>query len=309
VAIPETVEVMDGAFEGCASLTRAVHLGDTFNVYTNDTLFNGVHPGFRHFTKGLSINDGHPEFYYDIYANGLVIAGGDVLTYVGADRNVTVPPEVGGNQIQLIEENAFRGCQRLEHAVLPGSISFIGDAAFHGCSSLSEATFLGDAPGYFGSHVFDDTGSSFGIYYWGGAAGFTSPFWNGYPAYMMHNPPNTVASWLVYSGFDLHADLSRDPNGDGVSLLTAYALNLDPHKDLSGDLPKPVVNTNEMLLELAFYAGAEHVLYYVETSTNLVAWTTGGVAVSPPDPEQISTAMMDIDSPAGFMRLRFELLD
>ncbi|RKX33727.1 MAG: hypothetical protein DRP64_20685, partial [Verrucomicrobia bacterium] len=173
----------------------------------------------------------------------------------------------------------------------------------------TKAYFLGDAPGSFGSGVFYGASHSFSIYYWSGSAGFTSPFWQGYPAQMVNGLPSAVASWLVDHGFYLDTDLSQDINGDGVALLTAYALNLDPHEDLSNELPQPVVDTHVMTLGITYYAGAEGIIYHVETSTDLETWTDSGVVVSPPDMENQCTASIDMDSPTGFIRLRFWLMN
>lgn len=59
---------------------------------------------------------------------------------------------------------------------------------------------------------------------------------------------------MVGHGLPYDAPLDLDLNGDGVSLLMAYALGLDPHANLSGRRPAPVVNSD--FLTLSFYAAA-----------------------------------------------------
>ncbi len=97
-------------------------------------------------------------------------------------------------------------------------------------------------------------------------------------------------------------DMGQDLNGDGVPLLMAYALNLDPHLDLSGSMPKPEIGFGT--LDMSFYAGASGVEYIVETSENLVSWSTNGVALSSPDSESFRTASVSLDSPSRFLCLR-----
>ena len=63
-----------------------------------------------------------------------------------------------------------------------------------------------------------------------------------------------IAPWLVSHGFPANANLQADPNGDGVGLLIAYALNLDPNQNLRGSLPRPVTTANQM--GLTFYPEA-----------------------------------------------------
>ena len=61
-----------------------------------------------------------------------------------------------------------------------------------------------------------------------------------------------AASWLLAHGLWYDTDLHQDPDGDGVSLLMAYALDLDPRLNLQGSLPVSVRNGNT--LSLSFHA-------------------------------------------------------
>ncbi len=73
--------------------------------------------------------------------------------------------------------------------------------------------------------------------YPGKRTGFTSPHWNGYPTIMINPVTQPAAAWLLAHGQAYNANLATDANRDGVSLLMAYALNLDPQLNLSGSLP------------------------------------------------------------------------
>lgn len=226
------------------------------------------------------------------------------------------------DSVHSIEYNAFGWCDRLTEVVLSGSLDSIGAAAFwrcYGltsislpsgvttidysafsyCSGLTNAMFMGDAPGV-GRDIFDYTAPIFTVRYFSHNTGFFSPIWEGYPAQPITEP---IWVWLNYYEYPINSDMSQDPNEDGVPLLTAYALGLDPRLDLSGSLPMPEIGSGT--IDLSFYAGAGGVEYIVETSEDLVIWTPDGVSLSVPDAENIRTASVDSDAPCRFLRLRF----
>lgn len=93
------------------------------------------------------------------------------------------------NTITKIGYSAFCVCKGLTTITIPESVVDIGDAAFENCKNLKSAIFNGDAPNTFGEAVFDITADNFTIYYMPGAAGFTSPLWNGYSAKVYSTQP------------------------------------------------------------------------------------------------------------------------
>lgn len=107
-------------------------------------------------------------------------------------------------------------------------------------------------------------------------------------------------SWLTVNGFPANSAPNSDPNGDGVNLLMAYALGLDPKQNLSGSIPKPVITANQM--SLTFPATAAGVTYVVQTSTNLSIWGTEGVTLSALS-GGVRTATVQRIGPARFLRL------
>ena len=204
-----------------------------------------------------------------------------------------------------IGNSAFSECGSLGSVTIPGSVTSIGNDAFSHSRGLTSAVFVGNAP-TMGASVFFQTGGGFTVYYFDGAAGFTSPSWTDssgdvYPAVDM-GASSPIKPWLVSNGFAYNADVTSDPNGDGVSLLMAYALNLDPTINLVGSLPEPVATANQ--LGLTFYGGSAGVTYTVETSTDLVSWTTTGVTVSGPDANNFYTAAIPKTPPGGFLHLK-----
>ena len=184
--------------------------------------------------------------------------------------------------------------------MIPSSVTTIGGGAFYGCSGLTKAVFLGNAPGL-AVEVFHRTAPGFAIRYLSGSTGFTSPRWKGYPATMINEATWPAASWLLAHGFWYDTNLQQDPNGDGVSLLMAYALDLDPRLNLQGRLPGPVPGVNT--LSLGFHAASPGIIYTVETSTDLQTWTTEGVVQSAPGSDGLATATVPRDSPSRFLRL------
>jgi hypothetical protein len=110
-----------------------------------------------------------------------------------------------------------------------------------------------------------------------------------------------VALWLVGYGLDPDLDLNQEANGDGVTLLMAYALNLNPTLNLKGSLPMPILGDDT--LSISFYGASPGITYTVETSTDLQNWTTVGVELSEPDMAGNRTASVDLDSARHFLRL------
>jgi hypothetical protein len=110
--------------------------------------------------------------------------------------------------------------------------------------------------------------------------------------------------WLVSHGFNHDTDLDLDPNQDGVSLLLAYGLNLDPNLDLASSMPTPVVANGG--LSIRFYAGNPAVVYSVKASSNLSDWTSDGVVLSAPDENQWRTATIATSASQKFLRLVIE---
>ncbi len=207
---------------------------------------------------------------------------------------VTIP-----NGVTSIGYGAFFNCSGLTGVTIPDSVTHIGDWAFYYCRGLKAARYMGNAP-TMGKNVFAVTAGGFSVYYFAGATGFTSPPWNGYTMVNM-GAPTPVTTWLVENTLPHNAVLQDDPNGDGVSLLMAYALDLDPNGNLSGSMPQPVVVAGQMSLD--FHAGSAGVTYAVETSTDMVNWTREGVVISAPDANQVRTATVDMTGAHRYMRL------
>ena len=203
------------------------------------------------------------------------------------------------DSVTSIGDSAFYNCTGLTSVTIPSSVTSIGNYAFYYCSSLARASFTGNAP-VVTADAFLGTATGFTIYHFNDKTGFTSPPWNSYAAVNMGDS-TPVAIWLVEKEQIYNADLQSDTNGDGVSLLIAYALDLDPKQNLSGSLPEPIVEPTQM--NLNFYAGNADVTYVVESSTDLLNWSSDGVTVSGPDAKQVRTASVSTSGPHRYLRL------
>jgi hypothetical protein len=116
----------------------------------------------------------------------------------GADKlqQVTLP-----GTLTSIGLAAFYGCSSLTSVEIPSKVSRIEDIAFYNLPKLAKATFLGNAPSYFGGSVFDAAATGFTIYYTAGATGFTQPTWHGYPSSELAFSSITVADGISITGY------------------------------------------------------------------------------------------------------------
>jgi hypothetical protein len=246
--------------------------------------------------------------------------GRSAFAYCQNLAGVTLP---GG--LTTIGDDAFNGCKSLKCVTIPAGVTRLGTYAFAFCEVLESVSILSNAP-IFGWLAFRDsymlrTMSFAGnaptvdrdlaksplpllqVYYFNGKTGFTSPTWYGYPTVNMGSE-TPVASWLIGNGLPFDSDLNSDPNQDGVNLLMAYALDLDPNKNLAGSMPRPVIAGNQ--LSLRFFAGRADVTYNVLASEDMVRWAAEGVTISAPDENQFRTATVAVSGRGRFLRLLVE---
>lgn len=168
--------------------------------------------------------------------------------------------------------------------------------------NLTGWIFLGAAPSSFPTFAKSELPVDFRYYYLNGQPGFTSPVWMGFPAIALGQAPPTPDQWLAEQELAPDTDVTGDRNGDGVSLLMAYALDLDPTADLSGRIPAPVYSADAV--SLTFPILRPEVRYTAETSTDLANWTREGVTQTAPDAEGRVTATVSRAGAHRFLRLR-----
>lgn len=291
VSIPGNVTTLSSkAFANCRGLTTIAIPASVTSIATEV---------FRECSSLTSISvDGTNPTFSDL--NG-------VLFNKLQTRLIAFPPGRTGTYalpatVATVGAFAFATCVKLIGVTFPNILTGIEARAFSTCGKLTNAVFTGDPP-VMGSAVFELAGPGFAIGYLTSGTGFTSPDWECnpgqiYPAYQIAaiTPEFT---WLYSNGVPGNSDFLSDTNGDGVNLLMAYALNLDPNARNS--LPQPVFGASQM--SLSFYAGAPGVTYAVQASDDLVNWSADGVTLSAPDLNQIRTGTVQFSGPPRFMRL------
>ena len=137
------------------------------------------------------------------------------------------------------------------------------------------------------------------VYCFDEATGFTSPTWNDLPVVRM-GPISPVTEWVIERDFPYDTDLLSDSNGDGVSLLMAYALNLVPHNALI-ELPQAIMGPSTLGMES--YASAPGIACAAQTSTGMENWETEDVTLSDLDSAGNRTASIDRSTSRRFIRL------
>ena len=204
--------------------------------------------------------------------------------------------------ITFMDTNCFSRCTGLASLSLPSTINWIGYRAFEHCANLRTALFTGNAPAVPGFQAFHYAPTGFTIYFLKGKTGFTGLGMRyPYSTKMIDPVTQPAAFWLLFNGQDSNADLNTDINLDGVSLLMAYALNLDPRLNLSGRLPQATLQGDA--LGMTFYAASPSLTYRVEASADLVHWSTDGITQTALNRDGMSTATVPRSGPAQFLRL------
>jgi hypothetical protein len=283
-----TAVVAHGAFTYCRDLTR---------VTIPSTVLDLPRTAFGECPRlsAISVTSDNPS-YRDL--EGVLF--NEQLTVLlicpeGVEGHFVIPEGV-----TTIENFAFRNCRQLTKVTMPVSLENIASfTAFENCIQLRDAVFVGDAPAI-NSNPFVNVASDFSLSVFEGRTGFLPRQWP-FPIVSL-GEPSPLAVWLATYGLPSDPDLSADLNGDGVSLLTAYALDLDPRRNLRGSLPTAEHSSGQVILR--FRGDRDDVQYTVLTSTNLHDWGTEGLTVSAPDDDGIRTATLDpASAPRQFLQL------
>ncbi|MEK7954416.1 glycoside hydrolase family 127 protein [Luteolibacter soli] len=114
------------------------------------------------------------------------------------------------------------------------------------------------------------------------------------------------AFWLADNHYEADTNMDLMIEGQGVSLLEAYALGLDPSGNVAGSMPHPSYQAGSGL-SLNFWGAREDVIYGGEVSGDLKNWSPTGLILSPPDANGRRTVVVPPGAPSKFVRLRFDL--
>lgn len=295
---PGVTEIADYAFHGCEHLTgisfpaSVATIGDHVFGQCRGLTSIEIPEAVTHLgeyvffsCRGLSVIT---------FTDGLVSIGPSAFSHCISLTRLVVPAGV-----TTIGASAFAGCSSLGSVVIPAGVTLIGNNAFNFCDVLTVATFLGDAP-TMECCVFLNAPAELTVYYLSGGSGYSSPTWADRPAVEIVPDAEPVPFWLVTNGFPHDSDLQQDLNGDGVTLFTAHALDLDPRNAVAG-LPQAVLGPGTLSIE--FHASAPGIRYLALTSDDLENWVADGVTLSDLDAEGRRTATVSATTPRRYLRL------
>jgi hypothetical protein len=314
LTIPAGVtEIGDGSFASCDMLPSiSVDGGNADFKSVDGVLYNASgteliqYPAGKsgHFTVPASVTilkpnsfEGASKLTGITLPSALTSIGDGAFFQCDALTRVEIPEHVTS-----LGRWAFFQCGKLTAVTIPAMMTEIKRSAFEGCWKLKAATFLGDAPSL-GTWVFSSTASGFTVYFFTGSTGFATPTWEGYPATEIDESTHPAARWLASHNLPPDTQLDEDPNGDGVDLLMAWALDLDPNENLAGSMPRATLSPT--VLSITHYAANPKVAYTVETSTDMRTWTSAGVTLTGPADNRTATVQRN-GAPRRFLRLKVE---
>lgn len=182
------------------------------------------------------------------------------------------------------------------YAIIPASVGILGWYAFDERDDLAGLVFLGNAP----FSIWFSFDRSVPVQHFEGATGFSPSTWSSWSVINM-GVQSPIKLWLLANAFPYDANMTSDMNGDGVSLLIAYALNLNPRDNLASSMPQSGLGGG--FLSITYYAAKAGIIYRVETSGDLKTWTTQGVSISPQDANGFRTASVPATDAGRYVRL------
>ncbi|WP_269523011.1 leucine-rich repeat domain-containing protein [Coraliomargarita parva] len=291
------------------------------------------------------INGYSDGIFYRI-SDGTYVPEGDleIAGFLGHTGWLAIPSEINGLKVSGIADNAFEDSNELQYVFLPegllrigsyafkdcpklafidvpdtvteiGSYAFdlctglraasigrgidtIGNYAFSSTSKLMEILFRGDAPPNASSSFFEDSRI---VKHYYGASGFEGSAWL---RYRIKAVSHDQSSWREFYGLSSGLDLWNSQDDSGSPLILRYAFNLDPSGTGEAYSLSPPSNGED--LEIYFYSMAEDVMYIVETSKDLVEWTTDDVILTEDVENGRTIARVPFVGGSNFIRIRIE---
>ncbi|MGA0900321.1 MAG: leucine-rich repeat domain-containing protein [Luteolibacter sp.] len=287
ITIPSSVtSIESSAFYGCSAMTSI----DVDPANANYSSLNGVL--YDNLQTNLIVCPNGKSGVFMI-PDGVVQIENYAFSYCDKLSEILLP-----DTVTTIGSSWIIGCSSLSTLTLPESVASIGMNFVYGCPQLDNVIFLGDAPRMSGSQ----RDSSAVFYVFSDRLRFTLPTWNGFTVIEM-GITDPIKPWLVKNDYNFDTDINTDSDGDGVSLLEAYALDLNPR---NARAEMPVVELSASTMDYEFYSSAEGISYTIETSNDLSTWVTTGITLSPIGADGKRTASVPLDVDRRFIRLRVE---
>ncbi|MGJ8637930.1 MAG: leucine-rich repeat domain-containing protein [Opitutaceae bacterium] len=190
-AIPESVTSLGWwAFDSCSGITRVMIPASVTSI--------GITPFLRcDSLTGIDVDSTNPSFssiegvLFDklqtmlveypggltgtyLIPDGVTSIGRTAFSYCSGLTGISIPESVTS-----IGLGAFGNCTALSSVIIPASVNEIRDGAFKDCINLESVVFEGNAPSSYITEIYSNTSSTFTIYYYEGATGFSTPTWRG----------------------------------------------------------------------------------------------------------------------------------
>jgi hypothetical protein len=207
VEIPSTINgkpvtsIGDYAFSGCYGLTSVsipssvTSIGSYAFYFCTELTSVSIPSSVTSIANGaFSVCVGLVSFSVDAANPNYSSLGGvlfnklqtSLIQYPGGKSGAYTIP----SSVTSIADEAISSCINLTSVLIPSSVTSIGSYGLYGCPELKRAIFKGDAP-TLGSDAFTQSANGLTIYYINGSLGFSSPTWEGYPAFPMEQPQLT----------------------------------------------------------------------------------------------------------------------
>ena len=234
LSLPSSLQKIGGAFFSCDAL-EAVVIPEGVTEISSDAF------SFCKSLKSVSLPESLKEIgilaFMGCDLEEIEIPAGDIGQYAFASNARLSKIRLGAG-VKSVGLNAFAFCPGSQQIVFPASLQSLAPA-FEGWTQLTSAVFLGDAPAV-DEGAFDGASPGLTVYYFPGAQGFSSPEWEGYPAFPIQAPAFTSALPLATAPLDVafsHRFTATGLPAPGFAL-TAGALpdglTLDAYGHLSG---------------------------------------------------------------------------